>query len=98
MKPELPRAIAFLLGEFPGTELELADVRDKLRDPLFARDFFDQCVACIERFRYADRLEARNDKFDVYAGPSLDPLEPDGKCRMFDCRIAFAQQFARTAC
>jgi hypothetical protein len=43
-------------------------------------------------------MEARIDKFDVYAGHSLDPFSPNGKCRMLECRIAYAHQFTRTAC
>jgi hypothetical protein len=98
MVAALPPAIAFMLSEFPGNKLGLSDVRKRLSDGSFVRDFFDQCCAGIETFKYADRLEARVDKFDVYAGHSLNPLSPDGKCRMLACRIAYAHQFARTAC
>ena len=98
MAAELPPAIEFMLSEFPGRKLALAGVRNRLSDRLFVKDFFDQCLAGIETFKYADRLEARIDKFDVYAGGSLDPLSPDGKCEEFECRIAYAHQFARTAC
>lgn len=52
----------------------------------------------IGTFKYADRLEPRVDKFDIYAGHSLDPLSPDGKCGMLGCRMAYAHQFARNAC
>lgn len=98
MVAELPPAIAFMLSEFFGKKLAASEVRKRLRDASFVRDFFDQCLAGIGTFRYADQLEARVDKFDVYAGHSLDPLSPDGKCRMLGCRIAYAHQFARTAC
>ena len=98
MAAELPPAIEFMLSEFPGRELGLAEVRKRLSDRSFVKDFFDQCLAGIGTFKYADRLEARIDKFDVYAGGSLDPLSPDGKCGEFECRMACAHQFARTAC
>lgn len=98
MVAELPPAIAFMLSEFPGNKLELADVRKRLSDASFVNDFFDQCCAGIGTFKYANHMEARIDKFDVYAGHSLDPLSANGKCRMFECRIAYAHQFARTAC
>ena len=98
MVAELPPAIAFMLSEFPGSKLALSRVRKSLSDASFVRDFFDQCLAGIGTFKYADRLEVRVDKFDVYAGYSLDPLSPDGKCRMLGCKIAYAHQFARTAC
>jgi hypothetical protein len=98
MAAELPPAIAFMLSEFPGNRLALSHIRKSLSDGSFVRDFFDQCCAGIETFKYADRLEARVDKFDVYAGNSLDPLSSDGKCGMPRCRIAYAHQFARTAC
>lgn len=98
MVAELPPAIAFMLSEFPGSKLALSHVRKALGDASFVRDFFDQCLAGIGTFKYADRLGARVDKFDVYAGYSLDPLSPDGKCRMLGCKIAYAHQFARTAC
>ena len=87
-----------MLSEFPGKELALVDVRKKLNDKLFASDLVDQCLAGIGTFKYADRLEVRTDKFDVYAGHSLDPLSPDGKCGELECRVAYAHQFARTAC
>ena len=98
MVAELPPEIAFMLSEFPGNKLGLSDVRKRLSDASFFRDFLDQCLAGIGAFKYADRLEARIDKFDVYAGNSLDPLSPDAKCRMLGCRVAYAHQFARTAC
>ena len=98
MAAELPPAIEFILREFPDKELALADVRKRLSDRSFVKDFFDQCLAGIGTFKYADRLEARIDKFDVYAGEGLDPLSPDGKCGEVQCRIAYAHQFARTAC
>jgi hypothetical protein len=98
MAAELPPAIQFMLSEFPGRELALTDVRKRLGDESFVEDFFNQCLAGIGTFKYADRLEARIDKFDVYAGGSLDPLSPDGKCGEFECRMACAHQFARTAC
>lgn len=97
MVAELPPAIAFMLSEFPGNKLALSHVRKRLSDASFVRDFFDQCLAGIGTFKYADRLEARVDKFDVYAGQSLDPLSPNGKCQMLECRVAYAHQFARTA-
>jgi len=74
MVAEFPPAIAFMLSEFPGNKLGLQDVRKRLSDASFVRDFFDQCCAGIETFKYADRLEGRVDKFDVYAGHSLNPL------------------------
>ncbi|HZW93286.1 MAG TPA: hypothetical protein VFF64_10075 [Candidatus Eremiobacteraceae bacterium] len=98
MVAELPPAIAFMLSEFRGNKLGLSDVRRRLSDESFVRDFLDQCLAGIGTFKYADRLEARVDKFDVYAGHSLNPLSPDGKCRMPGCRVAYAHQFARNAC
>jgi hypothetical protein len=98
MAAELPPAISFMLSEFSGNKLTLPSVRKSLGDSSFVRDFFDQCLAGIGTFKYADRLEARVDKFDVYAGHSLDPLSPNGKCQMLECRIAYAHQFARTAC
>jgi len=82
MVAELPPAIAFMLSEFPSNKVRLSDVRKRLGDASFVRDFLDQCLAGIGTFEYADRLEARIDKFDVYAGHSLDPLSPNGKCRM----------------
>jgi hypothetical protein len=98
MVAELPPAIAFMLSEFPGNKLALSHVRKSLSDASFVKDFFDQCCAGIGTFKYADRLEARIDKFDVYAGNSLDPLSSAGKCGMPACRIAYAHQFARTTC
>jgi hypothetical protein len=98
MVAELPPAIAFMFSEFPGNKLGFADVRKRLRDPKFVKDFFDQCLAGIGTFKYADRMEARIDKFDLYAGHSLDPLSGDGKCGRFECRNSYAHQFARTAC
>ncbi len=98
MVAELPPAVAFMLSEFPGNNLALPDVSKRLDDTSFVRDFLDQCLAGIGTFEYADRLEARIDKFDVYAGHSLNPFSPNGKCRMLECRIAYAHQFARTAC
>lgn len=98
MVAELPPAIEFMLSEFPGKELSLAEVHKRLSDRSFARDYFDQCLAGIGTFKYADRLGARTGKFDIYAGRSLNPLSPDGKCGELDCRIAYTHQFARTAC
>lgn len=98
MVAELPPAVAFMLSEFRGSKVLLADVRKKFRDNSFVKDFNDQCLAGIRAFTYADRLEARVDKFDIYAGDSLDPLSASGKCREFECRIAYTHQFARTAC
>jgi hypothetical protein len=98
MKAELPPAIAFMLSEFPGSKLGLADVHKRFSHAKFVNDFFDQCLAGIGTFKYADHMEARVDKFDVYAGHSLDPFSPDGKCGDIECRIAYAHQFARTAC
>jgi hypothetical protein len=87
-----------MLSEFSGRELTLAEVCKRLSDRSFFKNHFDQCRAGIRTFKYADYLEARIDKFDVYAGDTLDPLSPDGKCGEFECRIAYAHQFARTAC
>ena len=98
MVAEFPPAIAFMLSEFPVHKLTLAHVRKSFSDKSFVKDYFDQCLAGIGTFKYADRLEARVDKFDVHAGHSLDPLSPDGKCGMLGCRIAYAHQFARNAC
>jgi hypothetical protein len=98
MVAELPPSIAFMLDEFRGNTLALADVRKRLRDKSFVRDFFDQCLAGIGTFKYADHLEARIDKFDLYAGDGLNPLSPVGKCGGLECRIAYAHHFARTAC
>jgi hypothetical protein len=95
---ELPPSIAFMLSEFPDNELAFADVRKRFSDRAFVKDFYDQCLAGISTFEYADRQEARFDKFDVYAGHSLDPLSDLSKCGEFACRIAYAHQFARTAC
>jgi hypothetical protein len=83
MAAELPPAIAFMLSEFPGKDLALADVHKELSDRSFVKDFFDQCLAGSGTFKY---------------GESLDPLSPDGKCRELECRVAYAHQFARTAC
>ncbi len=98
MVAELPPSIAFMLDEFRGNTPALADVSKRLSDKTFHRDFFDQCLAGIGAFEYADRLGARLDKFDLYAGESLNPLSPVGKCGELECRIAYAHEFARTAC
>jgi len=87
-----------MLSEFPSNKLELADVRKRLSDLSFVKDFLDQCNAGISTFTYADRVAARIGKFDLYAGESLDPLSSPGKCGDFPCRMAYAHQFARTAC
>src|SRR5580698_3261797 len=98
MPAELPPSIAFMLDEFRGNQLVLADVREKLSDKLFVRDFFDQCLAGISTFEYADRIKPRPSKFDIYAGSSLNPLSPAGKCNEPECVIGYAHHFARTAC
>jgi hypothetical protein len=98
MTAELPPAIAFMLDEFRGKTLDLAKVRKKLNDDGFLRDFSDQCLEGIRSFPYADRLEPRLDKFDLYADGGLNPLSPHGKCGTPACRIAYAHHFARSAC
>jgi hypothetical protein len=95
---ELPPAVAFMLDEFRGKTLDLAKVRKKLDDDAFLRDFDDQCLAGIRSFPYADRLEPRPDRFDLYADGGLDPLSRHGKCGAPACRIAYAHHFARSAC
>jgi hypothetical protein len=97
MPTELPPSIAFMLDEFRGNQLTLADVGKRLSDKVFVRDYFDQCLATIGTFTYADRLKARPDKFDIYAGTGLDPLSR-GKCPELQCVINSAHHFARTAC
>jgi hypothetical protein len=98
MTAELPPSIAFMLDEFRGDRLTLADVGKRFRDKVFVRDYWDQCLASISTFRYADHLEARPDKFDIYAGAGLDPLSFGGKCPELQCVINSAHYFARTAC
>jgi hypothetical protein len=98
MPAELPPSIAFILDEFRGASLDIGDVRKRLNDRRFVHDFGDQCLAGIQTFTYADRLEPRLDKFDIYASGALNPLSPQGKCVAPACRIAYAHQFARTAC
>jgi len=98
MPAELPPSIAFMLDEFRSNQLTLADVAKKLSDKVFVRDYFDQCSASIRTFKYADHLEARPDKFDIYAGTGLDPLSLGGKCPELQCVINSAHHFARTAC
>ena len=98
MTTELPPAIALVLDEFRSKTLDLAKVRKKLNDDGFLRDLGDQCLEGIRSFRYADRLEPRLDKFDLYAGGGLNPLSPHGKCVAPACRIAYAHHFARSAC
>src|SRR5437879_1490763 len=98
MTAELPPSIAFMLDEFRGNTLSLADVRKKLNDKAFCRDFADQSLAGISTFPYADRSEPRPAKFDIYAGGGLNPLSPIGKCGQPACRIAYAHHFARSAC
>lgn len=98
MVAELPPSIAFMLDEFGDDALALADVSKRLSDKAFHRDYFEQCLASIGTFKYADRLEARLDKFDLYAGDNLNPLSSIGKCGDLECRVAYAHEFARTAC
>ena len=98
MPAELPPSVAFMLDEFRSNTLALANVRKKLNDRRFFRDFADQCFAGIETFNYADCTEGRLDKFDLYATDGLNPLSPQSKCEAPDCRIAYAHHFARTAC
>jgi hypothetical protein len=74
MPTELPPSIAFMLDEFRDNQLTLADVSKRLSDKVFVRDYYDQCLASIGTFKYAYHLEARPDKFDIYAGTGLDPL------------------------
>ena len=98
MLAELPPSIAFMLDEFRDKQPALADVRRKFSDKLFVNDYFDQCGASIGTFKYADDLEARPDKFDVYAGSGLNPLSFVGKCPEVQCVVESAHHFARTAC
>lgn len=95
---ELPPSIAFMLDEFRASQPGLPEVRKRLSDRLFVKDFFDQCGAAISTFKYADRLRARPTKFDIYAGRGLDPLSPAGKCQEPQCVIDYAHHFACTAC
>ncbi len=97
MLAELPPSIAFMLGEFSG-KLALADVRKKLSDKSFIRDYFDQCLASIRTFGYADRLTPQPDKFVIYAGSGLDPLSLIGKPLELEQVIDSAHHLARTAC
>lgn len=87
-----------MLDEFRGDQFTLEDVHKKLSDKIFVKDYFDQCLAGIGAFKYADDLRARPHKFDIYAGSSLNPLSPEGKCQGPGCVIEYAHQFARTAC
>ena len=98
VRAELPPSVAFILDEFRGDTLALEDVRSKLDDEHFFRDFGDQCHAGVESFTYADRLAPRFDRFDLYAGGGLNPLSDHGKCNSPACRIAYARHFARTSC
>lgn len=98
MPDELPPSIAFMLDEFRDKQLAVEDVRRKLSDKLFVRDYFDQCRASIGMYKYADHLEPRPEKFDIYAGSGLDPLSFAGKCSCLQCVIDSAHHFARTAC
>lgn len=98
MPSELPPSVAFMLDEFRGDQLTLEEVHKKLSDKPFVKDFFDQCLAGIGTFKYADDLKARPHKFDIYAGSTLNPLSPAGKCHELGCVIEYAHQFARTAC
>jgi hypothetical protein len=95
---QLPPSIAFMLDEFRGNQLALADVSRRLSDKIFVRDYFDQCCASIGTFKYANDLEARPDKFHVYAGSGLNPLSFGGKCPELQCVIDSAHYFAWTAC
>jgi hypothetical protein len=98
MPAELPASITFMLDEFRGTQLVLGDVQKRFSDRLFVRDYFDQCGAAIRTYKYADHLKVRPGKFDICAGSGLDPLSPFGKCSELGCVVAYAHQFARTAC
>jgi hypothetical protein len=98
MHAELPPSIAFMLDEFRGKQIELADVDKRFDDKLFVRDYFDQCLASIGTHQYADRVKPRPSKFDIYAGSGLNPFSPAGKCQEPKCVIAYAHHFARTAC
>jgi len=98
MPVELPASIAFMLDEFCDTQLALGDVQKRFSDRLFVRDYFDQCGAAITTYKYADNLKVRPDKFDICAGSGLDPLSSFGKCPELGCVVAYAHQFARTAC
>jgi hypothetical protein len=87
-----------MLNEFRGSQLALPEISKKLNDKSFTKDFFDQCLASIGTFKYADRLKPRPSKFDIYAGSGLNPLSPAGKCQQPQCIIDYAHHFARTAC
>jgi hypothetical protein len=58
MPAELPPSIAFMLDEFRGEKFTLEDVSKSLSDKAFVRDFFDQCLASIGTFKYADDIQA----------------------------------------
>jgi hypothetical protein len=90
MTTELPPSVAFMLDEFRGDSISLANVRKKLGDRGFVRDFDDQCLAGIQTFIFADGLEERLDKFVLYAAGGVDPLSAHGKCVAPACRIAYA--------
>jgi hypothetical protein len=72
MTADLSLLVAFILDEFRGKELHLSEVRKKLNDASFLRDFSDQCMAGIETFEYADRAGSESD-FSLYAGGGLTP-------------------------
>jgi hypothetical protein len=98
MVNDLPPSIAFMLGEFQGDRLSMTEVRRRLDDKFFVKDYFDQCSASIATYEYADQRQARPDKFDIYAGAGLDPLHFGGKNTELRCVINSAHLFARTAC
>jgi hypothetical protein len=94
MSAELPPSVAFILDEFRAKDLLLPEVRRRLNDISFLRDFGDQCLAGIQTFQYADQLRLQAD-FSIYAGGGLNPLSRLGTCTSPGCRIAFAHHFAR---
>jgi len=98
MPAELPPSIAFMLDEFRGDKFTLKDVSKSLSDKAFVRDYFDQCLASIRTFKYADDIQSRADKFDIFAGNSLDPLSFGGKSSGLQHVLSSTHHFARTAC
>lgn len=98
MKAPLPPAIEMLLGEFSGRELEFETVARAFRDDGFLDDFHNQCIAGLETHAFADRVPPGIGTFDLFATGCLDPLSAVGKCEQPPCRVAYAEQFAGTAC
>jgi hypothetical protein len=98
MPAELPPSIAFMLDEFRGEKFTLEDVSKSLSDKAFVRDYFDQCLASIGTFKYADDIRSRPDKFDIFAGNGLDPLSFGGKSPELQPVLSSTHHFARTAC